>query len=87
MMSIATAIRDDPVGAHAVIAATGTVLGLGIALVAGRFLEALLYGVTARDPATLTIASAVLVVTILTACYVPARRAALIDPARTIAEP
>jgi predicted permease len=71
----------------AVIAATGTVLGLGIALVAGRFLEALLYGVTARDPATLTIASAVLVVTILIACYVPARRAGLIDPARTIAEP
>jgi ABC-type antimicrobial peptide transport system permease subunit len=69
------------------IAVTGTLLGLAVSLVAARFLETVLYGATASDPATLTIASLVLVITILGACYVPARRAASVDPARTLTGP
>jgi ABC-type lipoprotein release transport system permease subunit len=35
---------------------------------------------------TLTVAAPVLVTTMVCACYLPARRAALIDPARTLAD-
>jgi ABC-type lipoprotein release transport system permease subunit len=57
---------------------------LAVAAVAARSLGTLLYGVSAWDPATLTIAATVLVATILSACYLPARRAALVDPGETM---
>jgi len=62
------------------IAVGGCGIGLAVAAVAARSLGSLLYGVSASDPATLTIAATVLVATILSACYLPARRAALVDP-------
>jgi ABC-type antimicrobial peptide transport system permease subunit len=43
-------------------------------------MQKLLYGVKAGDPATFAIAAAFLVVVGVLACYVPARRAASIDP-------
>jgi predicted permease len=65
-----------------------TALGLGIGLVAAlvvmQSLAATLYGVTATDAPTLASACAVLAVATLTACYLPARRAARVDPARTL---
>ncbi|MGH7717700.1 MAG: ABC transporter permease, partial [Gemmatimonadaceae bacterium] len=70
----------------AVIAAVGTVVGLAGGLAATRFLESTLFGVTAWDPLTLAAAVAVLVVTVMVACYVPARRAASVDPAKTLME-
>jgi putative ABC transport system permease protein len=69
-----------------IIAALGTALGIAAGLVATRALQASLFGVKAHDPATLAIAAGVLIVTVLTACYVPARRAARTDPARTLME-
>ncbi len=68
------------------IAAGGTIAGLLIGLAATHSLASILYGVSTSDPATLSIAAAVLVATIMAACYLPARRAASVDPARTLAE-
>ena len=60
------------------------VLGVAIGLVTGlaftQVVSHLLYGVTATDPLTLAGVSLVVVCAALLACYVPARRAANIDP-------
>lgn len=68
------------------IAAVGTVAGVGLGLIASRSMAALLFGVSTWDPATLGISAVVLIVTTLVACYLPARRAAAVDPARTLAD-
>ena len=70
----------------AVIAAVGTVVGLATGLATTRFLSSIMYGVSGTDPLTLTGAVVLLVITIMLACYVPARRAASVDPAKTLAE-
>jgi putative ABC transport system permease protein len=70
----------------AVIAGIGTAMGLAIGLVAARSLRSILYGVSSADPLILCGATAVLVGTTMVACYLPARRAAGVDPARTLAE-
>jgi predicted permease len=70
----------------AVIAAGGAAIGLLAGVAAARSLGSILYGVTPADPATMAAATTVLVGAILAACYVPARRAAAVDPARTLAE-
>jgi predicted permease len=69
-----------------VIAGAGTAIGLAVGLGAARALRSMLYGVTATDPIVLAGAAVLLVVTALVACYVPALRAARVDPARTLAE-
>ena len=70
----------------AVIAAVGTLVGLATGLATTRFLSSILYGVKGTDPLTLSVAVVLLVVTIMLASYVPARRAASVDPAKTLAE-
>ncbi|HEV3330559.1 MAG TPA: ABC transporter permease [Bryobacteraceae bacterium] len=58
----------------------GVVLGLAVALVLGRYLGALLYGISAADPLLLALVSLGMIVAALAAMYVPARRAATVDP-------
>jgi len=58
----------------------GTCIGLIAAMVFSRVLESLLYGVSARDPATFAGVSLLLVCVALAACFLPARRAARVDP-------
>jgi putative ABC transport system permease protein len=50
------------------------------ALIGTRFIESILYGVTGNDPLTLGSTVLVLGTIALLACWIPARRAARIDP-------
>ena len=62
------------------LAAIGVALGLAAALVMTRFLEALLFGVHARDAATFVGVPVVLAVAAMLGCLVPALRAMRVDP-------
>ena len=64
----------------AVLAGAGLVLGIGAALAAGRALASLLSGVSPHDPFTLAGVAIFVAATTLAACYLPARRAARVDP-------
>ena len=61
------------------LVAMGGAIGLVLAAVAGRLLRGLLFGVPPGDPVTFSIAVALFAVIGLTACYIPARRATMID--------
>jgi putative ABC transport system permease protein len=58
----------------------GVVLGVGIALMLTRFIASQLYGVSPTDPATFAVAALLLSAVAALACYLPARRAAHVDP-------
>ena len=68
------------VGGGLRVMVAGTALGAAVAVAAARFIEVLLFGTSAVDPLTYAAAIAALVATTLIACYVPARRAARLDP-------
>jgi predicted permease len=68
------------IGGALSVSSIGVLSGLLAALVATRLLSSLLFGITARDPLTLASAAALLVVTTLLASYLPAHRAASVDP-------
>ncbi|MDQ3421314.1 MAG: ABC transporter permease [Acidobacteriota bacterium] len=62
------------------LALIGLALGIGLALLSGRLLDGLLFGVTARDPWSLFAVSVLVAVATLAACYIPGRRAVRVDP-------
>jgi putative ABC transport system permease protein len=62
------------------LAIAGVVTGSAIALVAGRWIEPLLFRQPATDPAVLGAVGGVLIVVTLVACAVPAARALRADP-------
>jgi putative ABC transport system permease protein len=62
------------------MAAVGIVVGIGGALLASRFAEKMLYGVSASDPVTYAVVAAVLASVAIAASVVPARRASRVDP-------
>jgi predicted permease len=67
-----------------VLLGLGLLLGLGGALFATRLIRGLLFGVAPNDPVTLVGVALLMAVIGLGACWVPARRAASIDPAVAI---
>jgi predicted permease len=66
------------------VGAAGLAAGTAAALLLTRVLSGLLYGVTATDPMSFVIAGGGLLGVILIASYIPARRAARIDPVRAL---
>ena len=63
-----------------VMALSGVALGFLLALGIGRALSSMLYQVSPVDPVAFTLSPAVLIATALFACWLPARRAAKVDP-------
>ncbi|HEV2223792.1 MAG TPA: ABC transporter permease [Candidatus Acidoferrales bacterium] len=68
------------IGQGIVLAIVGAALGIGVALGVTRYLNSMLYGVHPDDPVTIVAVAALLVLVVLAASYVPARRAMRIDP-------
>jgi predicted permease len=71
----------------AIMVGAGAVVGLLIALPVTRLMRGLLAGVSPFDPLTFGAATALLITASLAACWLPARRAARVDPVRTLRGP
>ncbi len=74
------------VGQGMALALAGAAAGLVFSWAAARSLGSLLFGVSATDWTTFAAAAVLLLVVALAACYLPARRAARVDPAVTLRE-
>jgi predicted permease len=86
-MGIRIALGASPANLQGLILRQGltpVAIGLGVgvagALVIGRILSGLLFGISFADPLTIGVVAAVLVVVAAAACYFPARRATQTDP-------
>ncbi len=66
------------------LAGVGIVAGLAGTLALGRSLGSLLYDVRAHDPGTLAVAAGLLLLVALGASWIPARRAAGVDPMKAL---
>jgi ABC-type antimicrobial peptide transport system permease subunit len=67
-----------------VLAGAGVVVGLGAAVGLTRLMSTLLYGITPVDPVTYVAVPLVLVSATVLASYLPARRAASVDPVEAL---
>jgi putative ABC transport system permease protein len=74
------------VGRALALTGVAIVLGAAGAAVMGRLLDKLLFGVRPADPTTFVAAAAMLATVGVLAAYLPARRAARIDPVRALAD-
>ena len=90
-IAVRIALGADPAGIRRMIsrqavavAAVGVVGGLFGAIAMTRALSALLVGVSPIDPPTLASAALLLLIVAFAASWLPARRAALVDPAQTL---
>ena len=70
----------------ALLVGIGIVAGTAISLWATRFVATLLFGLDPRDPGTFAAACVLLAVVGAMAGWIPARRAARLDPARVLRE-
>ena len=68
------------------LAGLGVVIGLGVSFALGRVFQSLLFNVSIFNPMALVSTCALLTTTVLLATYLPARRAAKLDPMRTLRE-
>jgi putative ABC transport system permease protein len=63
-----------------ILALSGAAIGVGGAFAVSRLMRSLLFGVTPSDPLTFIVISVLLILITLLASYIPAYRAARIDP-------
>jgi putative ABC transport system permease protein len=73
-------VRRMVVGAGVRLAIAGAGIGAVLAVVAGRSMSSLLFGVQPTDPVTLGVVTGVLIATAAFAAWIPARRATRFDP-------
>jgi ABC-type antimicrobial peptide transport system permease subunit len=66
------------------LTAIGLAIGIGSAFGLTRFLNSMLFGITSRDPMTFAVTGLVMALVTAVACYVPARRAAKIEPLESL---
>jgi putative ABC transport system permease protein len=67
-----------------ILACAGGVMGLFSAAALSRWIASLLFGVTPLDPVTYGVSGAIILAAATTASYIPARRAASVDPMETL---
>jgi putative ABC transport system permease protein len=82
--AITGAVSRLVIGRVIALTAMGLAVGVAVAWAATRTLQTFLHGVEANDPATFGTVVALLGVVALTACTVPALRAARVDPIRVL---
>jgi ABC-type lipoprotein release transport system permease subunit len=58
----------------------GVIVGTGLAMLLRRSLQATLFGVTPMDPLAVAAGASAMVIVVLAASWVPARRACRVDP-------
>jgi ABC-type antimicrobial peptide transport system permease subunit len=63
-----------------ILAGFGVAIGAGAAMGLSRLMKSLLFEVSPLDPVTYAVVAAVLVMSAVLASYLPARRAAAVDP-------
>jgi ABC-type antimicrobial peptide transport system permease subunit len=66
------------------VTAIGVLIGVPVAIAGSHLIDSLLFGVASSDPITLIASTAILGVTALLAAWLPSRRAARINPSRTL---
>jgi ABC-type antimicrobial peptide transport system permease subunit len=64
----------------ALLLGVGLAIGTAVAAVAGTTARSMLFGIAPHDPVTIAMAIAILGAVALAASYLPARRAAKLDP-------
>jgi ABC-type antimicrobial peptide transport system permease subunit len=79
-----TAILRDVLRQGMILTVSGLGVGLAVSLILTRFLRTVLVGVAATDLFTLATVSVLLSTVAAFACYLPARRAAAIDPIQAL---
>ena len=72
------------IGRSLKLGAIGAVAGLALAIMATRLIESILFGITGRDPVTLSSVTIMLAVLVVLGCLLPALKASRIDPMATL---